>query len=242
MGNSWMLLAAISCVIACAHEQDNGWDTGLDGNVKETVAQIQSVQCRKTDAVLRSEGLHEDQLGLVRDFCRQTLRQMAIALTDRFEESRRRAELAKTSESFYACTYEGYNTGIPSYSDLGLSSGTCSWHDPNPECQVFYACLWGCNNVDPSLGWHIKWYTSRSALEADIFPKGYSYVSGTGEGGGYRRTLPNGYSYQVHSLTIDANGMGNWHNEGPEPDPRFNWSGYLGGWWPYEVKAWHDHC
>ncbi len=104
------------------------------------------------------------------------------------------------------------------------------------------ACLWGCTNPDPVLGWHIKEFSNVSELENEIILKSYHKVADY-YGGDYRRWLDYGYSYQVHYWgDFDNDGKPEYHSEGPEPSPEFNWYAFLRGWWPEEVYVWHDNC
>jgi len=212
--------------------------------VREIVKDIEEKHCKMTDEELLNQQLTEEDVTKVREFCSLPTDEKVKILEKEFSKIKEH-QCSKDKEgkivgynNTYTCVYDGINTGIPNYADLGLSSSTCSWHDPNPDCKIEgkVACLWGCTNVDPVLGWHTKWFSSTSALENEIFPKGYYKVS-SNYGGDYRRWVGYGYSYQVHSI-----GGGYWHSEGPEPSPDFNWYAYLRGWWPVEVSTWHYNC
>lgn len=241
----WMFLATIS---ACSTDAEVvaplPAEASLSKTVRETVDQIQKVECWKTDSALKAEGINNESIIMVRGFCALSTDQMTAEISARFmKASGVESGIGKTTQQVYTCSYDGANFDIPTYADLGLTDATCIWHDPNPGCRIqgLVACLWGCNNNDPVLGWHTKWYASRSAVEADLFPKGYAAVNDYA-GGSYRRGLERGYSYQVYAEKVDENGQGIWHCEGPEPDPRFSWYAYLGGWWPSEVQSWHQSC
>lgn len=238
-----LTIAACNSGSEPAGTDDDPWQE----QVALTVNQIRSIECLKPDSTLVEEGLDEATIAKARAFCALPIDEMIAEVAARFHVLDSAEDgVGQTTQQVYSCYYNGANFDIPTYADLGLTDATCVWHDPNPGCKVqgLVACLWGCSNNDPVLGWHTKWYASRSALEADIFPKGYATVSSGvfGEGGGYRRTLPRGYSYQVHSQSIDANGQGYWHCEGPEPDTRFSWYAWYGGWYPSEVQSWHAAC
>jgi hypothetical protein len=171
--------------------------------------------------------------------------------------SQTQSNAVQTLPSLYSCYYgsretfdefgkrdsrEKYLSGIPHYSAFGLTAQSCTWHDDpaSPkECQAEkgISCLWGCNNSDPVLGWHEKTFASRSDLEAEILPRGYEKQWRYPYGGSYSRKIGYGYRYQVHFQNDNT-----WHCEGPEPDPRFYWRAFLGGWWPVAISQWHDHC
>lgn len=198
-----------------------------------------------TDEELLNQKLTEDDINKVREFCSLSTEEKEKILDKEFSKIKEK-ECAKDKEgkvlgytNTYTCVYDGINWGIPNYADLGESSGSCTWHDPEPiDCKIEgkIACLWGCTNPDSVLGWHTKWFASTTDLENEILPKGYHKVSDN-YGGDYRRWLDYGYSRQVHSI-----GGGWWHNEGPEASPEFNWYAYLRGWWPVEVSHWHYNC
>lgn len=197
-----------------------------------------------TDEELLSQKLTDEDIKKVRKFCSLSTEEKFNILEKEFRKLRERKSAVKEGKivnpnGTYTCISDGINWGIPNYADLGLSASTCSWHDSQPaDCKIEgkIACLWGCTNPDPVLGWHTKYFASITALENEIFPKGYHKVSDN-YGGDYARTLSYGYRYQVHSI-----GGGYWHSEGPEPDVEFNWYAYLRGWWPVEVSWWHYTC
>ncbi len=201
-------------------------------------------KCKMTDEEIIKEGLTQMDVKKVRDFCGLSDKEISKILKRKIENTGNKK--AKSEEGgdvgtlSYGCWDVYYYKGIPNYSDLGLSSATCSWHDYDKpySCKVEggVACLWGCNNTDSVLGWHTKWFQSTTALENEILPKGYRRL-GDQYGGDYGRSISYGYRWQVHSI-----GGGWWHSEGPEPDPAFNWYAFLRGWWPVEVQVWHTNC
>ncbi len=219
--------------------------TGLikTNNVKEIVQDIEQYHCTLSDAELLAKPLTFVEIEQVRVFCRKPTAEKEAIITAEFEKIKQNGCSPGTITgrgNSYSCVYQGTsNTGIPSYADLGLSSAACTWHDSNPtNCKLEgnVACLWGCTNVDPVLGWHTKTFSSTTALQNEIYPKGYHKASNN-YGGDYRRSLPYAYSYQVH-----PQGVGVWHSEGPEPNPEFDWYSFLRGWWPQEIQAWHTAC
>ena len=209
------------------------------------------LHCKMTEKELLDQKLTKEDIKEVREFCSLPTEEKERRLEKEFKKIKDKTCKDKESKivgynNSYTCVYDGINFGIPNYADLGLSSGTCSWHDDTPtNCKVEgrIACLWGCTNQDPELGWHTKWFASVTDLENEIFPKDYHRVS-SNYGGSYRRWVDYGYSYQVHATAdVDPNtGRGTWHNEGPEPSSEFNWYAYLRGWWPVEVSTWHYNC
>jgi len=230
-----------------------------DDFVKATVKEIECKHCRTSDAELRSQGLTLEDIKKVRAFCALSTEEKTEKIKEVIRAARKQVAECRKKQckgsitgytNSYDCYFSGENTGIPNYADLGLSYSTCSWHDPTPNsCKVegAVACLWGCTNVDPVLGWSsdTKLFTSRSALEASIWPLGYHYTTIPGLEGTYSRWLSYGYRYEIQSAgTVVINGRTyyKFHSEGPEPSPEFNWYASLRGWWPTEVYVWHDNC
>lgn len=246
-----LLVWASSWVGAQIEKEDKGTIRG--DKLKEIVKDIEEIHCKMTDEELRNQKLTEEDIRRVREFCSLPTEEKERNLEKEFRKIKelRGKKCDKEGKvlnynNTYTCYWDGFNYGIPNYADLGLSSSTCSWHDAEPTaCKVEggVACLWGCTNVDSVLGWHTKWFESRTALENEILPKGYVRLSDA-YGGDYGRSISYGYRWQVHATAdVDPNtGRGTWHNEGPEPDPAFNWYAYLRGWWPVEVSVWHDTC
>lgn len=224
----------------------NGMSTQAKGYTDQTqalVAQIESAECPKLDDVLRAEKLTDQDIARVRDFCQKSTEEKLDYFTDVLEgrkpNNSDRVGTLTQALSFYSCG----GMDIP---DQWSTTLTCDWHDAptSPvDCSIQgkVACLWGCNNIDPMLGWHTKFFNSRADLENEISPKGYYYI-GSFEGGDYSRQLDYGFRFQVHGMGVDSNGKGTWHNEGPEPSPAFSWFAFVRGWWPSNVRDWHSKC
>lgn len=217
-------------------------DDNATRSAREVAKEIEEVHCKTTeDDLINKEKLTQDDIKKVRDFCNLSADEKEKILTDDFRKSKEKSGNNKSKiasrQNSYSCWYAlTYNWGIPNYADLGLSSSSCSWHDAQSlacKNEGAVACLWGCNNIDPLLGWHEKYFTSITALENEILPKAYVKINDY-EGGSYGRAIGYGYRWQVHSI-----GGGRWHSEGPEPNPAFNWYAYLRGWWWLEVYDWH---
>jgi hypothetical protein len=230
----------LSLMVACG----NGVSLKKEytSEVQALVVQIEGVECQKSDDRLRGEKLVEQDLQRIHDLCQKSKEEKLELFSSLMNgQVKNRDEVGTITQalSFYSCD----DNVVPDQWSTTLS---CDWHDApaSPvECSIQgkVACLWGCNNVDPMLGWHTKFFNSRADLEKEITPKGYYYI-GSYEGGDYSRQLDYGFRFQVHPLSIDANGKGTWHNEGPEPSPAFSWFAYLRGWWPSDVIAWHSKC
>jgi hypothetical protein len=208
----------------------------VNPTAREIVKDVKTKLCLMTDAEILSTGLISADVRKAREFCLKSDQELLDYFTQML------VMLPPGTQAAYSC---GGKTGIPNYSNLSLSSSSCSWHDPNPFlCKVEggIACLWGCTNNDPLLGWHTKSFTSTTALQNAIISKGYHLVPGQ-YGGSYRRGLQYGYSYQVHQISGNmSTGNGTWHSEGPEPDTEPNWPGILGGWYPNNAQSWHNTC
>ena len=232
------VLATISVAAACTNaeerrlsEEFQHWEV-----IQRTTEHIRRVECQKTDSDLVKEGLSSEVIAKVRAFCAMSSDEISDELALRFRNNENSPHgSGKIYQPVYSCGW-GYYVNIPNYSDLGLSWSTCTWLDPNPSCKVegAVACLWGCTNMDPVLGWRTKNYATISDLERDLFSKGYT----SGWGGGYRRSIGYGYSYNVNY----SSNSGIASSEGPEPDTNFNWHAYYGGWWPSTVLSWHESC
>lgn len=217
-----------------------------DYEINEMVDEIESVHCNRIETAAIEQKLSPQLTQKVRDFCRLSHDEKVKFLKTSFiANGDKKSTLTGISHSYY-CTYRGgYNTNIPNYADMGLTASKCSWHDSSPVAcknERGVACLWGCTNTDSVLGWHTKYFASRTALEKEIGPKGYHRI-GDNYGGDYRRWLSYGYSYQVNPLSADSNGKGTWHGEGPESNPEFpNWHAIINAWYLPEIKDWHDSC
>jgi hypothetical protein len=242
--------------IAIASEDNNSLEIQEMTKERMITAMVNGLRknCQMTDDEIAEEGLNKQETKKVREFCSLSKKQMGKVLKERIE----RVKNWRNNESVilgytnsYSCWtwYGGYNSGIPNYRDLGLSSGSCSWHDSTPySCKVegYIACLWGCTNIDPILGWHVKYFASQSALESEIYGKGYHRTAGYAAGqfwqdyadADYTRGINYGYRYQVtwNNSTKMA------HSEGPEPNGEANWYGFIHGFWPEEVFEWHYQC
>lgn len=223
---------------------------------KETIramAKDLEEKCDVTDRELKAEGLNNRQMKKVRKFCALPLKAKEKILEEKFDKLKRKkscsGEIVGRNNSYSCWTwYGGYNTGIPNYADLGLTSSECGWHDNSPtECseEGEVACLWGCTNVDPELGWssHEKVFSSQTALENEIFSQGYHQTADYACGdplepcpNDYTRGIDYGYRYQVNWDGDKA------HVEGPEPNPESNWYGFVNDFWPEEVTVWHSDC
>ncbi len=220
--------------------------------VNEIVNEIESTHCKMTDKQMNALKLSADDIKRAREFCAKPTKEKLALLVSEFKK----LEKAKNSKELkgiitgynnsYNCTYWGTNNvGIPTYSDLGLSSATVIWHDAGgstSSCRVqgAIACLWGGTSNDPLLGWaHTKSFSSKAAGESAIKPKGY-IAKQSDYPNSYTRSIPYGYRYEV--AAPNSSGNGDWHVEGPEPDPTFNWYAYNRGWWPFESGIWHLTC
>lgn len=204
-------------------------------------------KCYVSEKELLAEGLTKEDIKKVRKFCNLPKEELKNIIKERLKRLKTKMgdkSIITGCSNSYSCWtwYGGYNWGIPNYEDLGLTSSTCSWHDPNPLCKVEakIACLWGCTNSDPVLGWHTKQFPSQSALENEIYAKGYhqtaSYIPGYQND--YTRGISYGYRYEVAWSPSTKTA----HSEGPEPNPEANWYGFLHGFWPEEVYDWHNQC
>jgi len=214
-------------------------------SAREVSREIEDVHCKTAEEdLINKEKLNKDDLKKVKAFCGLSRREKEEFLTVKFNElegkkNSKEGRIVARSNS-YACFYGvSLNYGIPNYADIGLSSSSCNWHDSAPfSCknEGGVACLWGCTNNDPNLGWHKKWFASTADLEREVYSKGYAKLS-TEYGGDYSRAIGYGYRWQVFS-----DGGGWWHSEGPEPNSAFNWYAFLRDWWPLETRIWHGSC
>ncbi len=214
-------------------------------------------KCKMTDEEIIKEGLTQMDLKKVRDFCGLSDKEMKKVLRERIEGIEKKKKTGGDNDVgvlSYGCWYNGYNT-VPSYGDLELSSATCSWHDYDKpySCKVErgVACLWGCTNNDPNLGWHKTQFSNQSALENYIYSRGYHRTAGYAVGrywqeyadADYTRAISSGYRHQVSMTKLsDGSGRVEAHTEGPEPNPEMNWYGLIMGFWPNEVEFWHNQC
>jgi len=208
-------------------------------------------KCDMTDEKIAAEGLNKQEIRKVRKFCSLSKNEMKKAIKGKLKRINwgNRGSVVLGYTNSYSCWtwYGGYNWGIPNYGDLGLSSSTCIWHDDNPSCKVegSVACLWGCTNKDPNLGWHEKNFANQSALETEIYNKGYHRTAGYAAGqlgdyadADYTRGISYGYRYQVNWYKTIKKA----HSEGPEANPESNWYGFIHDYWPEEVFDWHLNC
>lgn len=214
---------------------------GLD----RLVVEIEEVHCLVGDEELLNLKLTPDNIKKKKEFCSLSSAEKKQILINEFQKldnSGVKQGIISGYQNSYSCYFDGLNTGIPTYADLGLSSSSCSWTDPSPVCksQGGVACMWGCTNKDPKLTWKTKTFASKAALENEIKPKGY-YQANTGyySGLSYTRQLPYGYRYEVQG---PSSGSGSFASEGPEPDPGFNWYAFTNGWYPVEAGLWHLAC
>lgn len=215
--------------------------------VDKLVNEIETIHCKISDEELKAQQLKPENIRFVHEFCSKPRKEKLQIIKQRIANVTSQKLNSRFIEytGSYSCWADGINYNIPTYQDLGLSSGSCSWHDTSPQMcriQAAVACLWGCTNIDPVLGWHTKYFSSRTTLENAVISKGYQRITDPAYGQGYRRTLPRGYSYELSGQSVNAQGTGTWHNEGPEPDPRFNWYAFSNLWWPVEVFNWHMAC
>jgi len=232
-----VLSASVSANLAFTEKE-------LDSLSDSMVDDLRS-KCSMTDDQIVAQGVKSEDIKKVRDFCKLTKKEMVKQIGDKLkrinDKNLKSVFLGYTNS--YLCYYIGLNT-VPNYADLGLTSSTCSWHDSSPSSckkEASVACLWGCTNNDPKLGWHTRTYTNQKVFESDIYNKGYHKVSGYAcyyMADDYERTLSYGYRYEVtwNNKTRQA------HVEGPEPDPESNWYGVINGFWPAEVLVWHKAC
>ncbi len=245
-GMSWVckrvpLLASIICLLVSCGDNEIKEYSDV---VKALVDQVQNVECQKSDGLLILEHLSNQEIIRVHEICQMSSEKKLDFFSSVMSSSQHSAigenvGTLRQGVSFYNCGA----LEVPQKWSVLLN---CEWHDApaNPvECSMEgkVACLWGCNNSDPVLGWHTKFFNSRTDMENEIRPKGYIYLSSV-EGGDYSRQLDYGYRFQVHSQNIDSNGKGMWHNEGPEPSPSFSWFAFVRGWWPNNVRTWHSKC
>lgn len=213
--------------------------------IEELVSEIEQYHCNIPDSKLIELKLTQANIVKKHEFCNLSKQEKTSVLANEFdalEQANRKNGVISGFSNSYSCYYSGLNTGIPTYQDLGLSSTSCTWTDPNPSCknQGGVACMWGCTNKDPVLGWKTKSFTSKSALESVIKPKGYLQANtGYYSGLSYTRQLPHGYRYEVQGPN---SGSGSFASEGPEPDPGFNWYAFTNGWYPFEAGIWHLSC
>ena len=213
--------------------------------IDNIVTEIERFHCIISDEELIELKLTEANIKKKHEFCNLSTKEKVAVLANEFSSFDRLGENSSIISGYsnsYSCYYSGLNAGIPTYQDLGLTSSSCSWTDPNPVCKVqgSVACMWGCTNKDPSLSWKTKYFSSKIALENEIKSKGY-FQANTGyySGISYTRQLPYGYRYEVQGA---SSGTGNFNSEGPEPDPGFNWYAFTNGWYPVEAGIWHLSC
>lgn len=218
----------------------------------EVVEEIESVHCTKSDSELAAEGLSDDDIEWFYAFCENDSSTKFGEVYGRFSlfvatvsNPPEPETVVDRYDHSYSCWYGiSYNWGIPNYSDLSVTS--CTWHDSGPSsCSTEggYACLWGCNNVDSTLGWssHEKYYSSTTSMVTAVTAKGYAKLSWA-YGGDYSRAISYGYRWQVSPQSVDSSGKGTYHNEGPEPNPAYNSYAFARDWWPTEVGIWHLGC
>jgi len=244
IGVGFVLLAALVLITHVTGQpqiETNEASIETQNFIDAVVEEIENIHCNITDEEILAQGLTMEKVQQAREFCKLSTDEKKSLFKNELtqvQENAKDSQITGFSNS-YSCNYGGTrNTGIPTYGDLGLNNWNCVWHDPNPVCRVQggVACLWGCTNADPSLGWHTKRFSSTSALENEIFPRGYHRVNDYA-GGSYRRWLSYGYSYQVHYAS-----NGYWHSEGPEPSAEFSWYAFLNGWYFPEARDWHQAC
>lgn len=214
-------------------------------NLEKLVSEIETIHCKMSDEELEKLKLTPSNIQKKHEFCNLSSEQKLDVLVNEFQkvdQLQNNKSVISGYTNSYTCFWDGLNLGIPTYQDMGLSSSSCSWTDPNPTCknQGGVACLWGCTNKDPVLGWKTKSFSSKAALEAAILPKGYFQANTAWYSGlSYTRQLPYGHRYEVQG---PSSGIGTFTSEGPEPNPSFNWYAFTNLWYPSEVFAWHWSC
>uniref|UniRef100_UPI002610B06D hypothetical protein n=1 Tax=Thermococcus sp. TaxID=35749 RepID=UPI002610B06D len=155
--------------------------------------------------------------------------------------------ITASSGGTYSCR-DGtvYAWGIPTKEKLGVSY--CSWRKSGSPSSCSrekgVACLWGCTNVDPKLGWsgNYKYFPDLDSFVKEVTSRGYHKTDRYAAYGIYGRdfTREIGYGYRYEARYSPKTRMG--YVEGPEPNPEKNWYGFLHNFWPTLVKRWHDNC
>jgi hypothetical protein len=217
-------------------------------SLSDSMADDALSKCSVTDDQIIAQGVKPEDISKVRDFCKLSKKEMKKTFGDRLKKTNDKNlnSVFMGYTNSYLCYYIGLNT-VPNYADLGLTSSTCSWHDSSPSsCKVEgkVACLWGCTNNDPKIGWHKRVFTNLAAFESVIYSKGYHKVPAYacyGAQNDYARAISNGYRYEMVANTL-KDGTVEGHVEGPEADPETNWYGIVNGFYPEEVFLWHKTC
>lgn len=212
-------------------------------NVEEIIDDIESNHCPVSKKIIEMEKLTPEMIKKAKEFCSLSRNQKTKLIKEKIEKAQNPIFAIASNSNFYSC---GNYTNIPTYARVGVTSSSCSWTDTShsANCRVqnstnSISCLWGCTNKDPVLSWTSKYFPSVAAAEANIKPKGY--VLSYGYNRSYSRNIGYGYRYEVQGPP-NAPAGGTWTNEGPEPEPNFNFPGYQGGWWPNAVANWHAQC
>ncbi|MBO8174264.1 MAG: hypothetical protein H0Z18_03285 [Thermococcus sp.] len=232
----------------------------LDSQVTLIVKDFEERLCKMSDEEMLKEGLTKEEIKKVKIFCSLPKERKEEIILNKLitakVERKKICSLNKfttgyinpmSSSGTYSCRYRLiYATGIPTHSKLGAIP--CSWNKPgsSSSCKVEkgVACLWGCTNVDPKLGWssNYKYFPNLESFKQEVTSKGYHKTARYAAYGAYGRDFTRGigYGYRYEARYGPSTHMG--YVEGPEPNPEANWYGYIHNFWPTLVYIWHERC
>lgn|GEM_PF-2982539 len=227
----------------------------------EILKEFDGELCTMSDEEMLREGLTKEDIKKARAFCRlpdaaklKIIRNrliLSVYLTNArcsaLKQTEMRPVITASSGGTYSCR-DGlvYAWGIPTKEKLGISH--CSWSKPGSPSSCSkekgVACLWGCTNVDPKLGWssNYKYFPDLDSFVREVTSRGYhktdKYAAYGIYGRDFTRGIGYGYRYEARYSPKTRRG----YVEGPEPNPEKNWYGFLHNFWPTLVKRWHDKC
>ncbi|AGT34175.1 hypothetical protein OCC_13385 [Thermococcus litoralis DSM 5473] len=233
----------------------------LDSQATLIVKDFEERLCKMSDEEMLKDGLTKEEIKKVKIFCslpKERKKEIILNKLITAEIERKRICLLSkfitsqvspmSSSGTYSCDYQLprrviHATGIPTHSKLGAIP--CSWTDPTPQLckeEGEIACLWGCTNADPKLGWKKRAFNTLNDFVEEVTSKGYHKTAKYAAYGsyGYDYTRGIGYGYRYESWWNKNTKMG--YSEGPEPNPEANWYGFSHGFWPELTFLWHDTC
>ncbi len=223
--------------------------------------------CKMTEEELCASGLTGDDIKRAKEFCslpRNEKRKILISELKKAEDyskSCRELDISQITPYQQYCSLNSGKCagGISFYNCGGASAVSC------PRVFVSFCrivqmsfscctpgaigCLWGCENMDPLLGFgsapgEERNFNSVNEFRAYVESKGYyESVFSYPERGIYDFTRDIGYGYRYEAWLDARTGPPyKGRSEGPEPNPDPNWYGFLHGFWPTYSYTWHDNC